>query len=103
MADLSFKVAKRRTDAITFDLEGSKHEYSFVPPKQATMVLPMLEARSDLEATKYAFEWLDNGMSEEDRKHLSDRLRDPKDDLDIPHLEEVITAIVERVSGNPTT
>lgn len=103
MADLSFKVAKRRTDAITFDLEGDKHEYSFVPPKQADMVLPMLDAENDLMAAKAAFEWLDNGMSEEDRAHLAARLRDPKDDLDIDTVEEVVTALVEKTGGRPTT
>jgi len=103
VSDLSFKVAKRRTDAITFDLEGSAHVYSFVPPKQAAMILPMLDAESDLEAAKAAFEWLDTGLSQEDQDHLSGRLKDPKDDLDIDILEEVVSGLVERVSGRPTT
>jgi hypothetical protein len=103
MADLSFKVAKRVTDTITFDLEGDEHVYSFVPPKQAAMVLPMLDADSDMEAARAAFAWLDTGMSEDDRAHMEARLRDPKDDFDIPTLEEIVEGLVEAVSGRPTT
>lgn len=103
MADLSFKVAPRRTEAITFDLQGNDREYSFVPPKQADMVLPMLGAENDLMAAKAAFEWLDSGLSEEDRAHISARLKDPKDDLDIDTIEEVVTALVEKAGGRPTT
>jgi len=103
MTDLSFKVGKRNTDPITFDLEGRDHTYTFVPPKQAVMVLPMLDADSELVAAKAAFEWLDLGMSEEDREHLLARLKDAQDDLDFPHVEEVVTALVERTSARPTT
>lgn len=103
MADLSFKVAKRRKDAVTFDLEGSTRTYSFTPPKQADMVLPMLDADNDLDAAKAAFAWLDNGLSEEDREHISSRLKDPDDDLDIGTIEEVVSDLVEFVSGRPTT
>jgi hypothetical protein len=103
MADLSFKVATRRVEPVTFDLSPDPHEYSFVPPKQADMVLPMLGAESDLVAAKAAFEWLDNGLSEEDQDRISKRLKDPKDDLDIDTIEEVVTALVEQVSGRPTT
>lgn len=103
MADLSFKVPKRNREPITFDLEGSKHEYSFVPDKQASMVLPMLDAESDLDAAKSAFQWLDRGLSEADRAHISNRLKDPEDDLDIDTVEEVVTALVEEAAGRPTT
>ena len=102
MSDISFKVAKRRKEVITFDLEGSDHQYEFTPPKQADMVLPMLDADSDLMAAKAAFEWLDNGLSEADQKHISDRLKDKEDDLDIDTIEEIVTSLVEHVSGRPT-
>jgi hypothetical protein len=102
VADISFKVAARSRKPITFDLGGG-HEYTFTPPKQAEMVLPMLDADNDLEAARAAFEWLDKGMSEEDRAHLSARLRDPEDDLDIDVLEDVVSALVEQTGGRPTT
>jgi hypothetical protein len=104
MSDISVKVKKRKKKAITFDLEGDPRQYKFVAGKQALMVLPMLDAENDLEAAKAAFSWLDDGLSEEDRKHLSDRLRDPEDDLDNDAINDLVEAIVEQVSGGrPTT
>lgn len=103
MSDLSFKVAQRRTDPITFDLEGDEHVYSFVPPKQADMVLPMLNAGDDMAAARAAFAWLDNGLSDEDQERITARLKDKDDNLDIDIIEEVVTGLVERVSARPTT
>jgi hypothetical protein len=104
MAELSFKVGHRSKAPITFDLEGDSHEYTFTPPKQAEMVLPMMEnAENELLAAKAAFEWLDKGMSDEDIAHMERRLRDPKDNFDIPDLEEVVTGLVEAVGARPTT
>lgn len=103
MSDVSFKTAKKRRGPVTFDLEGDSHEYTFKPPKTAAMVLPMLDAEDDLEAAKAAFAWLDKGMSEEDRAHLTARLYNEDDDLDIEDLEDVVAGLVEKVSGRPTT
>jgi hypothetical protein len=103
MADLSFKVAPRRKDVITFDLEGDDRVYSFTPPKQAQMVVPVMSADNDMDAAKAAFGWLDLGLSKEDQDHITGRLMDPDDDLDIDVLEEIVTGLIERVSGRPTT
>jgi hypothetical protein len=104
MSDLTFKVAKRRNDPITFQVEGEDYEYSFTPPKTAEMVLPMMEAgENGLMATKAAFEWLDTGLSEDDQKHLEARLRDPKDDMDVSALEDIVVGLVEAVGARPTT
>jgi hypothetical protein len=104
MAELSFKVGRRSKEPITFDIEGNDHEYTFTPPKQAEMVLPMMQnAENELKAAKAAFEWLDMGMSDEDIAHMEARLRDSKDDFDIPHLEDVVSGLVEAVGARPTT
>ena len=103
MADLTFKVPKRNTEPVTFDLEGDKREYVFTPPKQADMVLPMLESENDLGAAKAAFAWLDEGLSKEDSDHITARLKNKDDDLDIDAIEEVVTGLVEHVSARPTT
>jgi hypothetical protein len=103
MADLHFKVASRRTKPITFTLDGEDHEYSFTPPKQADMVLPMLEADDDIEAARAAFAWLDDGLSEEDRERISKRLKDKKDDLDIPQVQDMVNGLSEYVANLPTT
>lgn len=104
MADLSFKVGRRSVEPITFDIEGKQHVYTFTPPKQAEMVLPMMQnADNELMAAKAAFSWLDKGMSDDDIAHMEARLRDPKDDFDIPTLEEIVTDLVEAVGARPTT
>lgn len=103
-ADLSFEVAPRRKKPITFDLGGDAHKYRFTPPKQAGMIMPMLTAENDLEAARSAFEWLDRGLSEDDRARIKARLEDEDDDLDFDTIEEVVTKLVERLSGErPTT
>jgi len=103
VSDLSIKVAKRRRKPITFDLEGSDHQYTYTPQKQANMVLPMLESEDDLEAAKAGFDWLGRGLSKEDMDHLVARLKDEEDDLDFDVLEDLIEGLVEKTGGNPTT
>lgn len=132
MADLEFDVAVRRADPITFRLGGKNfllkpaleakdskseavpekrgkddHEYTFIPPKNAVMLMPVLDAQDGsndgLEMTKSTFNWLGTGLSMEDRERVIGRLRDPGDDLDVDTLSEVVEKLSERVAGRPTT
>jgi hypothetical protein len=103
VARVSVQVAARRKAPIPFDLGGNDHEYKFTPPKKAELVLPMLDAEDDMEAAREAFAWLDKGMSEEDRDHLAKRLRDPDDDLDIDHVQDLVRLLVEEMGEDPTT
>lgn len=114
MADLEFKVAKRRAKPITFTLgvepgekatEEGDHVYSFTPPKSAVMMMPVLDSDevTDIGMTRATFDWLSEGLSEEDSDRIMARLRDPKDDLDIDTLAEVIQGLSEKVSGRPST
>jgi hypothetical protein len=104
MTDLTFKVAKRRQEPITFEIEGDDHVYAFTAPKQAAMVLPMMEqAENGLMATRAAFEWLDKGLSTEDQDRITNRLKDPDDDFDVDSLEEIVVGLVEAVGARPTT
>lgn len=110
MADLEFDVAKRRTEPITFTL-GDDHVYSFIPPKSAIMMMPILSPESSLlsndeqklELTKATFDWLGKGLSDEDNALLLARLRDPEDDLDADLLGEVVGKLSEKVAARPTT
>ena len=108
MSDISFKVAARRDTPITFDLQGSDHVYTFRAGKQATVFMPLLSqdstgpGQSELQQARAMFEWLDNGLSEDDRKHLSDRLNDPEDDFDFDTLGDVVSGLMEKVTGRPT-
>jgi hypothetical protein len=107
VSDLSFKVAARRRTPITFDLGGDDHVYTFLPPKQAGVFMPMLDAANDdaasMSAARAAFKWLDDGLGKEDQDHIEARLRDEDDDLDFDTLGEVINGLMEKVSGRPTS
>lgn len=113
MADLEFKIAKRSTEPIPFSLipaeDGAEPDkYVFTPPKQAMMILSMLDSVGDpgeegLGATRAMFDWLSEGLSTEENDRLIGRLKDPADDLDIDSLGDIIKGILSVVSGRPTT
>lgn len=106
MSDLEFEVAKRRKEPITFRLGEDDHEYVFTPPKSAIMLMPLIdpsENNNGLEMTKATFDWLGDGLSEEDNKRIQDRLRDRDDDLDIELLSEVIQKLGEKINGDRPT
>lgn len=114
MADLEFTVAKRRVEPITFTLgvepgqkatEESDHVYTFTPPKNAVMMMPVFdnEAATDLGMTRATFDWLSEGLSEEDSDRIMARLRNKDDDLDIDTVAKVISGLAERVAARPPT
>lgn len=113
MADLEFDVAVRRHEPITFTLglapgDTEKHVYTFVPPKSAVMLMPILETSSsggerNMDLTKATFDWLGDGMSEEDNERIKSRLKDKNDDLDVDTLSKVVEGLSEKVSARPTT
>lgn len=132
MADLTFDVAKRRAKPITFNLGGEMllhpateavgeggdddyqasepevrgpddREYVFEPPKSAFMVLAIIDDESDSAALRGTFDWLGAGLSEEDNARVIARLRDPKDDLDISTLSDIVRRLNEAIAGRPTT
>lgn len=100
---LEFTTAKRRTEPIKFTLDGD--EYTFVPPKTASMLLPVLDVESndrDSAYVKAALDWLENGLPTEQAAKLESRLRDPEDDLDIDTLDSIIQKLAEEAAGRPT-
>ena len=103
-ADLAFAVAARRREPITFTLGDDKHVYSFDPPKNAVLVLPVLNAPTGdgIEQTRAALAWLDTGLSKKDQDRLEARLRDPEDDLDFDILGKIVEGLMEKLSGRPT-
>lgn len=103
-----FKVARRRGEPIPFTLEGDDTIYQFTPPKQASMLFGVMDAEEageggDMIQVKVTFDWLGEGLSEEHNDKLISRLRDPKDDLDMDALGDVITWLMEEGTGRPTT
>ena len=96
-----FTTAKRRNAAIEFTLDGVT--YSFTPPKQAALILDVLDgADSEVEQARALYDWLGDGLGEEQANALVARLRDPDDDLDWVQLFEIAQWLQEEATGRPT-
>lgn len=103
---IAFDIAKRRKEKIPFTLGDDPHVFDFDPPKSAVMMLPIFDRSGEdqsLAMTRSTFDWLGDGLSEEDNELIQNRLKDPEDDLDIPTLGIVIQKLSETVGGRPTT
>ena len=106
-----FDVTPKDRKPVQFRLTGDPHVYRFIPPKDAVMMMPVFESATDskqngglgLGLTKSTFDWLGQGLSEQDHDHLLARLRNPEDDLDIEDLSTVVERLTERAGGRPTT
>jgi hypothetical protein len=99
---MEFTTAKRREKAITFRIDGD--DYAFTPPKQAPLLLDFLSGgTTDTEQTRAAFDWLGEGLPDDQEERLIARLRDPKDDFDLPNLKVILDWLTEQVGGRPTT
>lgn len=85
------------------------HVYTFDPPKSAVMLMPILEVgyegtgSTGVDMTKATFDWLGQGLNEVDRTRVISRLRDPKDDLDVDSLSDVVQGLSAKVAGRPTS
>ena len=82
--------------------------YSIRPPK-AALALKMawrakqFEDRPDLVAETLN-EFIDKAFSAKDAEAVKQRLYESDDDpLDVPHIMELMNAVMERVVGDPTT
>jgi hypothetical protein len=105
-SDLAFSVPKRRKKPMTFTIEGDEHEYTFKAPKQAGVFMGLFDGDDEVDEmamSRAVFEWLDKGLSEDDQKHIEDRLRDEDDDLDFDTLGDIVKALMEKSAGRPPT
>lgn len=99
---LDFQTAKRRKEPIPFTLDGETYE--FTPQKNSILVMPSLGEDPDgSEELRGIFDWLGSGLPEDQEQRIIDRLKDPEDDLDLDMLNRVVTALLEEISGRPTT
>lgn len=96
-----FTTAAKARTAITFELDGD--EFTFTPPKQASMILPMLDGEDDLAVVRAGLHWLGDGLDEKQNEYLMNRLKDPKDDFDLPDLQPVIEWLIEEAAGERPT
>lgn len=98
---LSFNAPKtRKAKTLTFSLNG--RDMKFKVPKQYGLIMAA-GADNNAKTATALFEWLDQGLSEADQKHIEERLLDPNDSLDVEYVSEIIQALIEEASGNPTT
>lgn len=100
---LDYTTPKRKPKVIEFTLDGE--DYHFTPPKDAEMVMPVLEATGDeaIAATRAAFDWLGKGLAEGEEERLRERLKDPNDDFDVPDLENTLRWVQKQVTGGRPT
>ena len=106
--DLEIDVQPRNIKPVTFRIKGGEdpvtgvnHKYTFLPPKVAPIILDMYDSPDDM--VRILFDWLGEGMSEEDNNILLGRLRDKEDDFEIYALRQLLDGIIAKVSGRPTT
>lgn len=87
-------------------------EYLVKPPKGSTainMAKQAAEAEKDDSASSSvkSFEliedWINRAFGKNQAKKIHARLNDPDDELDIPHIMQLVNKLSEITTGNPTT
>ena len=105
-----FQTATRRERVIEFMVDADV--FHFNPPKRIALVLDSIGLRdgSDpdnvdprLAPVKSMFDWLGQGLPQEESDRLIERMRDPEDDLDIDDVAEIVKWLMEQVAGRPTS
>jgi hypothetical protein len=110
---------------IEFELDGT--EYTFNPPKTTSQLVSMMQVKgndvtADLERANAMLVWLSHGLNREHEPNprkkspghdtfvedcqscdILSRLEDPDDPLELDTVMEVISHLMEKVSGRPTT
>lgn len=89
------------------DVELVGTEYKVRPPKASVAVFlsqALKDAGEDAEKLIEALaKWNHVLFGKEVGSEVTKRLKSPTDDLDIPDIVELITAVMEESGGNPTT
>jgi len=97
----TFKVAPKNRQPIEFAFEDENYTYVFTPPKTAGIVLAVVEGGTD--EAQAAFNWLSDGLPEDQNAHLIARLKDPKDALDIEDIGPMVEGLLEEIGDRPTS
>lgn len=104
---LAFTTARRRTDPITFTLDDET--FDFTPPKTAAMMLPAFDLVDNPEdptalvgTMRAQLDWLEGGLPADQAARIEARLRDPRDDLDVTDVLEIVRKLVSKVAARPT-
>lgn len=102
---MAIEITPQKRQGIPVKLIGV--EYAARPPKSMValrLAQQAQKASDDPEASiKALTQWLTMTFGKKDTAAILQRLEDPDDDLDIPHIAELMEKVTEAVSGNPTT
>lgn len=99
------QILAKPTEQITVDLIGK--EYVVKTPK-STLGLAIAEAGKNAGDDPTALlervnDWIVAAFGEKNGKAVIARLQSPKDELDLPHVMELMRQLTEEVTGDPTT
>lgn len=92
-------------EQITVNLVGT--EYLLTPPK-AALAISFAEQVDDVKANpmqgmKVITEWLESGFGKPTATKIMKRMKDPKDKLDLGHVNQLLQKVMEmQTDGNPT-
>lgn len=105
MTDTDIKIVSTRKP-LNVELVGVN--YLITPPKAALAIemakdIRGAKSKKPDEVMDTLYEWLSMCMTPDEVDALRVRLKDPKDDLDIQHVTELLTAVMERITSNPPT
>jgi hypothetical protein len=103
--DLQLNITADPREKIRVGLVGQ--EYDILPPKAAFGLKLAVRAKqaaddpSSVSAT--VDEWIVKAFGKAEAKKIQARLEDAEDDLDFPHIVQLMEAVIAMVSGNPTS
>lgn len=88
---LEFTSGVRRTDPITFTLDGDS--YGFIPPKKAVMLMPALMGTEGVSYITAQFDWFEQGLDAFDWSKMDDAARRAAHDLTDQDAAVVVTPL----------
>jgi hypothetical protein len=105
MTQQTITITASPREPVKVDLVGQIYEVT--PPKAALAMKLAVQAKTaqgDASLVEGAiFEWIDTAFTKADAKKIKARLSDQDDLLDYPHISQLIEALVEAGSANPST
>lgn len=84
-------------------------EYSVSPPKAALALKLSVHSKQAMDSKdpeqmdRAMQEWIATAFDPETAEKVRARLDDPRDALDMPHIGQLMRAVMEATTGNPTT
>lgn len=89
-----FTTAAKARTAIEFELDEVK--FKFTPPKEAAMIMPILEGGGDeMAIVRAGLDWLKAGLHEDQYAIIVARLKDSEDDYDLSDFQDLIEYLIE--------